>query len=173
MLLLIGVATACDALRRDTSLPPIETIREAYRNGGIANATIEFEGNVVVLRVREPPAQLQRGGSLWAKVGPYIYLFNPATRDLFTEHRNIAGVRVITTGPGGREIARATLASGAINELLWMRALNLVGHAVNSGTERPATLEDLVRWGERYTEFRYNSEFVPEPSGRSSSGNET
>jgi hypothetical protein len=142
-------------------------VRRIYEANGVLAGSIEYDGNVVVIRVRQPPQQLQRGGSLWAKVGPYIYVFNPASQQVLETYPGIAGVRAITRGPGGREVARATLPSANLNPILWRRALNLLGHAVNSGTERPSTIEALVRWGEQYTQFRYNPEFVPEAAGRS------
>jgi hypothetical protein len=158
----------CDRIlnRGAPALPAIEDVRTTYGKSGVTNADIEYDGAVIVLRVRQPPAQLQRGGSLWAKVGPYIYLFNPATQRIMDANPAVSAVRVITLGTRGREIARATLPVGALNELTWLRTLNLLGHAVNEGTTRPATLSDLVRWGEQYTRFRYNPDFVPEAAGR-------
>lgn len=169
-LLLCALALGgCDRLfnRNAAALPAIADVRASYDKSGVTNAEIDYDGTVIVMRVRQPPAQLQRGGSLWAKVGPYIYLFNPATQRIMDANPRITAVRVITLGTRGREVARATLPAGALNELTWLRTLNLLGHAVNEGTARPVTLEDLVRWGEQYTRFRYNPDFVPEAAGRS------
>jgi hypothetical protein len=168
-LLACSLVTGCDRIFKSNApaLPAIDEVRTAYEKSGVTNADIEYEGTTIVLRVRQPPAQLQRGGSLWAKVGPYIYLFNPATQRIMDANPGISAVRVITLGTRGREVARATLLAGALNELTWLRTLNLLGHAVNEGTARPGTLSDLVRWGEEYTRYRYNPDFVPEAAGRS------
>jgi hypothetical protein len=37
----------------------------------------------------------------------------------------------------------------------WRRALNLLGRALQEGSERPRRLEELVQWGEAHTEYRY------------------
>lgn len=142
-------------------LPTEEQVRQLY--GGYARLdSVALSGNVVELRFRQDPAQLRRGGSLWARVGPYIYLLSPATRSLFEQFDGVAAVRVITTGPRGEEVARAMLRQDALTEILWRRTLNILGHAIQEGSRRPSRLEDLVQWGERYTEYEYNSEYVPE-----------
>ena len=117
-------------------------------------------GNVLEVVVQQPPAQLRRGGQLWARVGPYIYLFTPATRDLLMEHPGIAGVRVITMN-GQVEVARAMLVRDRLNELTWPRALNLLGTALEEGTRRPTTMDALARYGEENTTYEYNPDYVP------------
>ncbi len=106
--------------------------------------------------MRQPREHLERGGRLWAQVGPYIYLFTPETRDLFWDYPDLAAVRVITRTTGGKEVARATLVRDTLSDVLWSRAINLAGRARVEGTQRPKAVYDLVRWGERYAEYRYS-----------------
>jgi len=155
------LASGCDHLRREPPVPTAEQAAAFYENAsGLIG--VEVSGNVVEVRIRQPASQLRRGGSLWARVGPYIYLFTPGTRDLFEAYGGVAAVRVITLAPGDVEVARATLKRDALSDILWRRSLNLLGHALEEGTRRPSRLEDLVQWGERYTEYRYNPTYVPE-----------
>lgn len=153
--------TACDRLRREPPVPTAEQAAAYYENAsGLIG--VELNGNVVEVRVRQPAGQLRRGGSLWARVGPYIYLFTPGTRDLLEAYGGVAAVRVITLAPGDVEVARATLMRDTLSDILWRRSLNILGHALNEGTQRPSRLEDLAEWGERHTEYRYNPNYVPE-----------
>jgi hypothetical protein len=69
-------------------------------------------------------------------------------------------VRVITTAPGGTEVARSLLLRDELNDLTWRRALNIAGVARRDGTEQPSKLEDLARWGEDHTEYEYNPRYV-------------
>jgi hypothetical protein len=151
--------SACDRIlpgRADLTLPPIQDVRAIYLRTGLANARYAYNGNVVELTVPQAFDQLRRGGSLWAHVGPYIYLFTPATREVFDRWDGIAAVRVITITPDGEEIARARLGRARLNDVRWARALNILGHALQEGTARPTRIEDLVHWGEEYTDYRYN-----------------
>jgi hypothetical protein len=159
---------ACDRIRParpDFVLPAIETIDSIYQTSGTA-AHVQYSGNVLELRATQDVRQLQRGGSLWARVGPYIYLFTPATRQVLEQFEGIAAVRVITLTPSGAEIARALLLRDALDNTRWRRSANLLGIALRDGTERPVAIEDLVHWGEEHTEFSYNPDFVPEPDAR-------
>ena len=122
---------------------------------------LRMSGNVVEMEVRQPFEQLERGGSLWARVGPFVYLLTPATRSVFQDFPGVAAVRVITTLPNGEEVARAMLRRGALSDVLWRRTLNLLGHALAEGRENPRRLEELTEWGEEHTEFHYNPEFIP------------
>lgn len=144
--------------------PPLPTeaqVRELYA-GYSRLESAELSGNVAELRFTQEASQLRRGGSLWARVGPYVYLLSPATRELFQLFPGVAAVRVITLGPGGEEVARAMLRQDALTDILWRRTLNILGHAIQEGSQRPSRLEALVQWGEKYTEFEYNPEYVPE-----------
>jgi hypothetical protein len=145
----------------DPDEPPLPSAEEILSYYSVER-TIEAEinGNVAELILYQPAAQLQRGGSLWAKVGPYIYLFSDATRQLMRDHAGLAAVRVITRDPSGDEVARATLARGTLNDLTWRRALNLSGRARRDGSQRVGLLEDLIRWGEDRTDFEYSQQYV-------------
>lgn len=138
-------------------VPTADQVAEYYTSNAIAD--VQMSGNVAEIRVRQEAAQLRRGGSLWARVGPYIYLFTAPTQQVFLDFNGLAGVRVITE-VGTAEVARALLTRDALNDLTWRRALNINGLARRDGTERPALMEDLIRWGEDHTEFRYSSRFM-------------
>ncbi len=126
-----------------------------------SDVSVRVSGNVVEVMVDQPLRQVSRGGSLWAKVGPYIYLFTSETETLFREYPGLSGVRVITrTGRNDTEVARAFLHRDNLNELTWRRARNIAGKARTEGTRRPVLLEDLVKWGQDHTEFGYSKEFV-------------
>ena len=92
---------------QDLTVPTAEEAAEYYT--AVTDLSVEMAGNVAEVTVVQSTAQLRRGGSLWARVGPYIYLFSDATRDLFVDFPGLAAVRVITTTSGGTEVARATL----------------------------------------------------------------
>lgn len=156
-------AVGCEQLQeyvdRQPAPPAVEDVAPYYaRFQGVDS--VRMSGNVAVLHVEQPYDQLERGGSLWARVGPYVYLMTPATRSAFTDHPGLAAVRAITYLPGGEEVARAMLRRDALTDVLWRRTLNLLGHALQSGQENPRRLEELREWSERYTEYRYNPKYV-------------
>jgi hypothetical protein len=126
-----------------------------------ANVPVVLTGNVVDVRARQNPDQLRRGGELWAKVGPYIYLFSPQTKELFETYSGIGGVRVRTYDYRDRVVAEALLERGALNSLTWPKALNLVARARLEGTSRPSYMIDLVEYGEDVARFEYSSRYVP------------
>ena len=142
----------------DLSLPTAEDVASYYAYEG--RLEVNLSGNVAEITVLQDGQQLRRGGTLWAKVGPYVFLFTEATQNLFADYGGLAGVRVITTAPGGTEVARALLARDGLNELTWRRALNVAGVARRDGTDRPSRLEALVTWGEDHTEYEYNPRYV-------------
>lgn len=154
--LLVG---ACE--EADLTVPAADAVAEHYPT--TRELEVEMSGNVAEITVFQPSDQLSRGGELWAKVGPYIYLFSDGTRDLFDQYGGLAGVRVITRAPGGREVARALLERDELNEIGWRRAINIAGHARVEGTQRVTRIEELVRWGEEHTTFEYDPRYV---SGR-------
>lgn len=158
--LLAGCDQARDYLGGDpVDLPAPEELTPYYAtHGGVLG--IEVSGNVVEVRVRQPYDQLERGGSLWARVGPFVYLFTPATRQVFHDFPGVAAVRVITVVPDGTEVARAMLRRDALTDARWRRSLNILGHALQDGQEHPRRLEALTDWGEGYTDYRYNPDFV-------------
>jgi hypothetical protein len=162
-LVMLLAAGACDRIwpkKPDLSLPPIADVRAIYKANGLDRATIAYNGNVVVIRVMQAPEQLRHGGSLWARVGPWIYLLTPGTRTVFQDYPGIAAVRVITSA-GRTEVARATLKNGVLSDVLWRRTLNILGHALQEGTESPSRLQELADWGERYGEYEYSPSYVP------------
>ena len=128
---------------------------------GSSKLAIRVSGNIVELTVEQPVRQVRRGGSLWAKVGPYIYLFTEETETLLRRYPGLSGVRVITrTDLDKKEVARAFLHRDSLNELTWRRAKNIAGKARAEGTRRPVLLEELVEWGQEHTEFGYSEEFI-------------
>lgn len=151
----------CDLLKkRELAIPTADEAAAFYeQHPGID--TVQVRGNVIEVRVRQPADQLRRGGSLWAKVGPYIYAFSPSTRDVFSAFPGVAAVRVVTlAGRGESEVARVMLRRDALSDIMWQRAHNLLGHALQSGTQQPRRIEELVRWGEQHTEYEYQPEYV-------------
>jgi hypothetical protein len=155
------LATAgCQLLeRRAPVLPDDAVLAEAYgEHRALVGA--ELRGNLAELRFEQRADQLRRGGSLWAKVGPYVYLFSPPTRELLERYPDLAAVRVVTVDVQGQEIARVTLLRDTLSDILWRRTLNILGHALQEGTQKPALLSDLVRWGERHTQYEYSPRYV-------------
>lgn len=139
---------------------PAETDLEGLYGPGV---TVTLTGNVVDVSARQSPDQLRRGGELWAKVGPYIYLFSPQSKDLFEAYTGVGGVRVRTYDYADRLIAEAILERGVLNSLTWPKALNLVGRARLEGTQRPSYMIDLVEYGEETVRYEYSSRYVREP----------
>jgi hypothetical protein len=160
LFLALGLA-GCDRIlpQQSTGAPTIEAAQQVYADNGIT-AEFRYSGNVLELVVQQPADQLRRGGPLWARVGPYIYVFSPATRELFEAYDGLAGVRVISMSEG-TEVARAMLVRDALNEISWRRARSLLGEALEQGTTRPATMDRLVQFGEQHAQFEYNPAFVP------------
>lgn len=160
----IVAVAACDDVQayldRSEPTPPVAEDIAAYYAPHRGVDSVRMSGNVAVLHVEQPYDQLDRGGSLWARVGPFVYLMTPSTRAAFTDHPGLAAVRVVTYLPNGREVARAMLRRDALSDVLWRRTLNILGHALDAGRENPRRLEELTEWGERHTEFRYNPDYV-------------
>lgn len=153
--LLLIVAGACrgDA---EPQLPTNAEIRNLY---GPA-ADVLLKGNVVDVQVVQESSQLQRGGAVWAKVGPYIYLFSPPTQTLFERFPGLAGVRVRTVDESGAWVADALLRRGTLNSVTWKTAMLKSAKARSEGTKRPSYIVDLTRYGEEQTEFKYNTKYV-------------
>lgn len=121
---------------------------------------VSIQGNVVDVEAPQDPQQLRRGGSLWARVGPYIYVFSPQTQEIFQDWNGVAAVRVRTVTPDGTEIARAMLRRDELTTVTWREAKNRVVRARKEGTEKPGYLEDLVGYGEEHTQYEYSDQFV-------------
>ena len=152
-------AAACEEPSTLT-LPTVDEIEDYYDSVADLEEA-EVNGNVVVIVVRQSSEQLRRGGAIWARVGPYIYLFSEETRKLFEDFDGVAGVRVVTRTPSGSTVANALLARDELTGVLWRRALNISGRARRDGSERVTLLEDLIEWGEDHTEFEYSPRYVP------------
>lgn len=153
------VLAACGEDEAGPSLPSSSSLEDLY---GTSRATATLNGNVVDVRVRQDARQIERGGTLWAKVGPYIYLFSPQTQELFARWSGVAAVRVRTTLDGGDWVAEAMLRRDALNALTWNDARRVVARARTEGTDRPGYLEDLIDYGEDRTDYRYNPRYVEE-----------
>lgn len=155
-LLLLLVAAGCESEPRAPELPGAEALEGLY--GSRASASLN--GNVVDVRVRQDARHLQRGGPLWARVGPYIYLFSPQTQEIFTEYSGVAAVRVRTVTGEESWVAEATLHRDALNAITWKDAVRTVARARKQGTDKPGYLEDLVEFGEDRTDHRYNESYT-------------
>ena len=158
LLLLSG---ACAPEEPDHPVPGAAEIEALYVWEG--DLSVEMSGNVAQVTVTLDPAQYRRGGDLWAKAFPYIFIFSGGTRDAFDENPGLGGVRVLAAHPNGEIISQALLSREVLNELTWNRALRISQEARQEGTERPSTMQDLVRWGEDHTEFEYNPTYIGTP----------
>lgn len=156
LLLAVLAAPGCEAPEA-LAIPTAEQV-EAYYDSDL-DLGAEVVGNVATIAVSQDPQQIRRGGTLWAKVGPYVFLFTEETHSLFEAFPGLAGVRVVTR-VGGAEVASALLGRDALSDVLWQRGKNIAGRARRDGSSRVTLLEDLVEWGESYTEFEYNSRFI-------------
>lgn len=149
----------CDEGQEAPRLPSESALEDLY---GTSRATADVKGNVVDVRVRQDARQIERGGRLWARVGPYIYLFSPQTQELFSRWPGVAAVRVRTVLGEDRWVAEATLRRDALNALTWRDARRVVARARTEGTDKPGYLEDLIDYGEDRTDYRYNPEYAGE-----------
>ena len=103
------VVLACGGCQEpaDLAVPSASEVTEYYTYDGRLSA--EVTGNVATVSVSRDPQLLRRGGSLWAKLGPYVFVFSDETHQLFLDYPGLAGVRVVTT-VGGAQVASALLA---------------------------------------------------------------
>jgi hypothetical protein len=150
-----GIA-GCD----DPSLPPVpdsEVVAGYYETG--SHMEVSMDGRIAEIVVTQSDTQLRRGGTLWAKVGPYVFLFSEESQQLLADHRGILGIRVTTESESGLTVSSALLRRDALTDTEWKRALNIAGRARRDGTSRMTLLEDLVDWGEEHTEFEYDTRF--------------
>ncbi len=155
MALLLLAAGACEP-GQELELPSESDLDGMYGE----RTEVSLTGNVVDVRATQAFDQLRRGGSLWARVGPYIYVFSPQTQEIFEEWSGVAAVRVRTVTPEGAEVARAMLRRDELNSVTWREATARVTRARTEGTEKPGYLEDLVDYGEEHTEYEYSEQFV-------------
>lgn len=159
-LLLLGALTACREAP-DYPLPTAEEVEAFYQVRG--DLEVSMNGNVAELAINQNADQLRRGGSTWARVGPYIYLFSEATQSMLDAWPGVSGVRVTTRPPSGEGmVATAFLRRDELNALTWPRALSMAGLARRDATESPGRMTDLIRYGEEtVTEFEYSPRYVP------------
>ncbi len=150
------VAIAGCVRTADTSVPAPEELEGLFGPG----IDLRLNGNVVEVQVTQSPEQLRRGGPIWAKAGPYIYLFTPQTQSIFDDYGGVGGVRVTTSDGRDRLIARALLQRSTLNSVTWQRAINVSGRARVEGTTRPNTMVELAEYGEENTEFEYSARYV-------------
>lgn len=148
---LLAGAAGCERKAEPWVLPQPDSVAAWYGEGTEARVS----GNVLEIRGSVDPDYLRRGGSLWVRSSPYFYLFTVRVRDLLTTYPDLAAVRAVTYGPGGRELARATLPSRELNEFGWREALARTTLAQREGTENLRRIADLIRFGEEHTEYRY------------------
>jgi hypothetical protein len=158
-LLLAGWAAGC--AQPEYPLPTAAEVEAFYQVRG--DLQVEMNGNVAELAIRQDADQLRRGGSTWARVGPYIYLFSEATQSMLEAWPGVAAIRVTTLPPtGDGMVATAFLRRDVLNTLTWRRALNVAGLARRDATEFPGRMTELIRYGEEtVTEFEYNPRWVP------------
>lgn len=159
--LALGMLAACELEDEELPLPSADEVQAYYEYEG--ELSVEMSGNVAQVTVVFDPREFERGGDLWAKAFPYIFVFAPGTRQALQEHRGLGGVRVIARHPNGDVVAQALLSREALTEVTWQRAVNIAGYARQEGTERPARMQDLVRWGEDHTDFEYNPSYIDNP----------
>jgi hypothetical protein len=148
-------ATGCEPAA-DSRLPTSAELAGLFGDG----IELRLNGNVIEVQVTQSPEQLRRGGPIWAKAGPYIYMFTPQTQSLFVNYGGVGGVRVTTLDGRDRLIARALLQRSRLNSVTWKRAINVSGRARVEGTTRPNTMVDLIEYGEENTEFEYSARYV-------------
>src|SRR5690606_28541197 len=108
----------------------------------------QFNGNMLEITGPMQDDYIRRGGRLWARSGPYYFLFNVHVRDLMTEYPDIAAVRATAVAEDGTEIATATLLRDDMNEYRWREALARASLAQRDGTRNPRLIERLVTFGE-------------------------
>lgn len=158
LVLLTTLVSGCDREAPERPVPAAQDVARHFEYAG--DLSVEISGNVAQISVTIDPDEYARGGDLWAKSFPYIFLFSPGTREAFREHPGLGGVRVMTRHPGGDIMAQAMLERGTLTEATWRRALNVAGRARREGSERPGLMSDLVRFGEDHTDYQYNPTYI-------------
>jgi hypothetical protein len=156
LLVACAVPVAACAPKPATDLPDGEALAAIYGE----SAQVTLNGNVAEVRVTQSPEQLRRGGPIWAKAGPYIYLFTPQTQALFNDYGGLGGIRVTTLDGRGELVARALLKRATLNSATWPRAINVAGRARVDGTTRPQTMVDLAEFGQDHTDYEYSQRYA-------------
>jgi len=159
---LLAAAVLLGACAEPTELPlPSDAEASTYYEASSSVRGVEIRGNVAVVTVVQRTTDLRRGGSLWAKMGPYIHLFSPATEELLRDHPGLAGVRVRTVTTSDTEVASVLLERATLNDITWKSARAHVAQALTAeGAEQVRSIERLVQYGERRTSHDYNPSFV-------------
>ena len=143
----------------DLTVPTDAAVADYYASSSVHS--VEVNGNVAVVTVVQRSADLRRGGPLWAKMGPYIHIFSPATENVLRDHPGLAGVRVRTITNADTEVASVLLERGTLNDVTWKTARAHVAHALtDEGAEQVRSIERLVQYGERRTTHEYNPTFT-------------
>jgi hypothetical protein len=145
-----GGCTPGDAPR----LPSQAEVEEAYGPG----IEVEVRGNVVEVTVPVADEMLQ--SPVWARSGPYFYLFAAPSRRFLEEFPGLAAVRVSTVDARGVEVARAMIRRGELSAARWDDGIALRSLAQAEGTDRPGVVQRLVRFGETHTEYTYNPRYT-------------
>jgi hypothetical protein len=157
--LALALATGACSEPADLTLPSDEAAADYFTSGSVRG--VELNGNVAVVTVVQRSADLRRGGRLWAKMGPYIHIFSPATEALLRDHPGLAGVRVRTVTNSDTEVASVLLERATLNDVTWKTARAHVAHALSDqGAEQVRSIERLVQYGERRTTHEYNPTFL-------------
>lgn len=157
------VIAGCDRIPvpdQEGEPPPAASDLEGYYSFPSGDVTVGMSGNVAQITITVDPEPFRRGGDLWAKSLPYLFIFSPGTRDAFDEHPGLGGVRVLVNHPSGNVMAQARLARQELTARDWREALNIAGEARREGTDRPGLMSTLVQWGEEHTEFEYNPQYI-------------
>ncbi|HET7273993.1 MAG TPA: hypothetical protein VFI91_02370 [Longimicrobiaceae bacterium] len=149
--LLAGLAACGSESPSDWELPDPAVAQEWFGE----DARVSLSGNVLELRGTIPAEFLRRGGSIWAESGPYFYIFNVKVQELLEQYPDLAGVRAIAYTEDGEEVARAMLRRDAITGGQFEHGVRLASRAQTEGTESPRRVEDLIQFGEEYTEYEY------------------
>ena len=158
--LLAVTVIGCD-VDDEPSFPPPTAADVAAHYEYAGDLSVEISGNVAQITVRIDREAYRMGGEVWARGSPFIFLFSPATAAAFEEHPGLGGVRVIVRyEDDDTMLAQALLERGALTPGRWREALQVAAQARSEGTERPGYMRDLVRWGEDYTDFEYNPEYI-------------
>jgi hypothetical protein len=151
MVTLVAGTFGCAGERAPWVLPDPDAATTWYGAG----TTASIDGNVLDIQGTLDPDYLRRGGRIWARGGPYFYLFNVHVQQLFTDYPDLAAVRVRVSTPEGEELASAMLRRDALSEARWREALARASLAQQGGSENPRLIERLIQFGEDHTEFRY------------------
>ena len=139
-------ATTCEDVA--PALPTEAEARAHYES--VADLQFRMSGNVLEIVVNQPLQQVRRGGALWAKVGPYVYLFTEETQILLRRFPGLSGVRVITqTSRRNTEVARAFLRRNRAERTYVAEVQEYCGQGPGRRDKAPLALRGSGRMGRR------------------------